>query len=86
MVGKGSCGNGGAAVTARLTCCIPGCRRTTAKPFTEWICANHWRLIPKAVRQVYQRAKRRHKDQAALYRLWGRCKRIAIERNFTEVM
>lgn len=73
-------------MAARLSCCVPGCRRTTRKFYTEWICAKHWGLIPKAVRQVYQRAKRRHKDQAAIYRLWGRCKRIAIERNFTEVM
>lgn len=70
----------------RLTCCIPGCRRTTAKPFAEWICGKHWIRIPKAVRRVYQTARRRRKSPAALARLWTRCKRIATERNFTEMM
>ena len=68
----------------RLACCIPGCRRTSAMPYSEWICGKHWSLIPKARRRIYQRAKRLRKDPRALYRLWSRCKRIAIERNFTE--
>lgn len=70
----------------RLTCCIPGCRRTTGKPHTEWICGKHWTRIPKADRKVYQTAQRRRKSPAAIMRLWGRCKRIATELNFMEMM
>lgn len=66
----------------RITCLVPGCRRTHAPDFKEWICAKHWPLVPRDIRRAYARAKRRRKSQNALWRLWNRCKTAAIRENF----
>lgn len=46
----------------------------------EWICADHWRAVPRSDRAIFHRARRKHKQDNALARLWARVKRIAIER------
>lgn len=47
-----------AAVSDRIRCCVPFCRRTTGEPFREWICAKHWSMVPRTVRAVWSREKR----------------------------
>lgn len=73
-------------MTKRLACCVPFCKRTTARAeFLEWICGDHWRLVPLAERKVYGRHvkqwRRYHHadDGAAADRIWERLKRIATE-------
>lgn len=63
----------------RCVCLIEGCRRTTAIPYTQWLCPRHWSLVPKATRRAYALAKRRRKSAAAIDRLWLRARRLAIE-------
>lgn len=63
----------------RLRCSVPFCGRTTGEPFTEWVCGNHWRLVPKRLRRLYALAKRRRKPSHVLDWLWQRCKVSAIE-------
>lgn len=76
----------------RLTCCITGCHYTIGKrrlggctENTEWICAAHWRLISRAARSTFLRAKRRctarpnQNNIAAENRLWEHMKRLAHE-------
>lgn len=51
-------------MTERAACIIPGCRHTCRKlwPGHEWLCGEHWRLVPRAVRhrrQVIRAALRR---------------------------
>jgi hypothetical protein len=71
----------------RLLCIVPGCRRTTTRcEFDEWLCGEHWRLLPKPARRAYGRHVRRWRryhrasDGATATRLWGWLKRHAIER------
>ena len=65
----------------RRPCEVPGCRRTRkAEPgVLAWICADHWRAIPRERRRVYALARRRGNAQAEGW-LWPRLVRIAIER------
>jgi len=74
---------------ARITCCVPFCRRTTRndEAFVEWICGDHWKLADKPRRRVWGRVKgrwRRYGPPAAApyieHRLWASLKRQAIER------
>lgn len=75
-------------MSPRLHCCVPFCRRTTARfqPPTEWICGRHWQLVSKDKRRVYGRRKRawrryhHENDGIAADRIWSRLKREAIER------
>jgi hypothetical protein len=69
-------------MTARLTCIIPGCRRTHAPIWSEFICAKHWPLVPRPLRRAYARAKRKRKPLEVVLRLWARCKTAAIRENF----
>ena len=79
----------------RLTCAVPGCARTRGqrkgeqpiRDGEEWVCGDHWRLVPRWMRAIKARAFRRAKRvytpahvRAAL-RIWARCKREAIERS-----
>jgi hypothetical protein len=73
-------------MTDRLTCIVPGCRRTHAPIWNEFICAKHWPLVPRDMRRAYARAKRRRKPMAVLIRLWLRCKAVAIRENFTALI
>ena len=42
----------------RTRCCVIGCRRTTAKPHAEWICAKHWKTVPRQTKADYAAEKR----------------------------
>lgn len=78
----------------RMTCVVPGCRRTRGRhkgeppiePGMEWICGPHWKLVPRRIKAIRQRAARRakrlgtHNSYMALNRLWRRCVMAAIER------
>lgn len=71
----------------RLRCCVPFCRRTTARcEHEEWICGDHWRLVPKDQRRVYGRHLkrwRRYGNNAygpAAARIWRRLVSVATER------
>lgn len=76
----------------RVACLVPGCTHQRGdrkgdklEPGYEWVCADHWRLVPRLQRAVYSRAKRRWRrrmDQpsaAVCTRLWARVRAIAIE-------
>lgn len=57
----------------RIACCVPFCRRTTGKPFKEWICARHWSVVPRSLRAELTAAKRQAKKITArkpLHREW----------------
>lgn len=44
---------------ARLLCCVPFCRRTTAAgAFREWVCGKHWRLVSPRTKRWRRRADR----------------------------
>jgi hypothetical protein len=76
----------------RIGCCVPFCRRTRKNElgFSEWICGDHWREIPKPYRRTWGRLRRTLRRgyspaeipalEARRYRLWSRVKRAAIER------
>lgn len=73
-------------MTDRLSCLVPGCRRTCKPlPYREWICGKHWPLVPKQFRRAYAHAKRHHKPDVVLDRIWARCRRAAITENFTRI-
>lgn len=73
---------------ARLICAVPFCARTRGqrkgdqpiREGEEWICGDHWRLVPRRLKAISSRARRKGRPSAALGRLWARCKRAAIER------
>lgn len=74
-------------MTERLTCCVLGCRRTTGKPFKEWICAIHWKLISKTTKRRRAKLRRLAKTRGWTFRiermdnkLWERAKKEANER------
>lgn len=74
----------------RIPCVVPFCRRTTAgKAGAEWICGNHWPMVPKARRRVWGRLRKRWRRYgpeagehfpARWWRVWAALKREAIER------
>lgn len=78
----------------RTPCVVPFCRRTTKPPVVfegatvpEWICGDHWKLIPKKYRRAYGRHVRRWRRYSpatpwplTAARLWRRLRTIAIER------
>jgi len=76
----------------RVPYVVPGCARTRGDrkgdritPGMEWVCHDHWQAIPRPIRSIYSRAKRRAKRLGdhwwpAANRLWSRVKREAIER------
>ena len=66
-------------MSGRLACLVPGCRHTTARPFREWICADHWRLVDRRMKQLRRRAERRGRLAIARW-FWENIKRQAIER------
>lgn len=76
-------------MTTRIACCVPFCRRTCRndRGWAEWICGNHWRLVPKQYRRAYQRFLRHRRKPprdtvltaSAGDRLWSRVKRAAFE-------
>lgn len=66
----------------RVQCCAPGCNRTTkGGKFTEWICAAHWKLVPRQMRRAKFRLDRQYR-RLGFYpvpevygRIWRRIKR-----------
>lgn len=73
----------------RLHCVVPHCRRTRKSvrvEFSEWMCGDHWRMLPKLERKVYGRRVKQWRrfeklhDVKAADRLWSWLKRHAIER------
>lgn len=73
-------------MSERTPCCVPFCRRSTARcDFDQWMCGDHWRLVPKIKRQVYGRHMkrwRRYGDAAygaAANRIWRALVRAATE-------
>ena len=70
----------------RIPCSVPFCRRTRFNDgtFSEWVCADHWRAVPKRYRLLYTAAKRRwrsdpsEKNARRCERVWARCKSEAI--------
>lgn len=77
-------------MTARIQCCVPFCpctRKNVSAEYCEWICGDHWRLVDKARRRVWERARKRWRRfgppvsaDAISSRLWAALKRQAIER------
>lgn len=68
-------------------CCVPHCKRTTARTeYSEWVCGDHWKGLPRTRRRAYTRAKKRalasvsETDLKCADRLWHRLKATAIER------
>lgn len=68
----------------RLHCLITGCNRTSKRDHNdgdEWICAKHWRVIPKKRRRLYSLIKRRYKagkiNWHRYWRAWEKIKDIA---------
>lgn len=84
---------------ARTRCCVPFCRHSTRPGHPpllygrdEFICREHWKLIPKVRRRAFARAQLRTNgamtslsDQDIVLavqvenRLWRAMKRVAIE-------
>lgn len=69
----------------RTPCLIPGCRRTikAQPPATEWVCGQHWRLVPKRMRDIYLRARRQRRPATALNRLWRAISHEAVAQALT---
>lgn len=78
----------GQQAAGRITCCVPFCRRTRLNDqgWDEWLCGDHWRGVPRAMRRVHGRYMRRRRrgvlpnPTRAGDRVWRRLKRAAIER------
>lgn len=47
----------------RIPCAAIGCKRTVGEvsPNFWWLCPTHWALVPKSMRRVRSRIKRRNK-------------------------
>lgn len=65
-------------MTARLSCCVPFCRRTRAAGgCKEWVCGKHWSGVPAALRASYtaeKRLARRIVARKPLYREYWKMK------------
>jgi hypothetical protein len=49
----------GLQVVNRQPCIVPGCRRSTpAGKYAEWVCPAHWRRVPKAERDEFEKAQK----------------------------
>lgn len=72
-----------------LKCCIFGCRRSTSRrpEHSEWICAEHWRAIPRPTRRRHLhllKATRADPGQALICRVeaeraWMACVEAATQ-------
>ena len=76
----------------RQRCCVPFCERTRKDDgkFSEWLCAEHWRVVPADLKAAKRRVERdiRSLRRRGLWRVdafesnrdvWTRCKAAAIE-------
>lgn len=72
----------------RVQCCVPHCRRTVAAErigsHTEWICSNHWPLVPKRLRSLKIKSDRAYeRAKEVFYRLFHECDEYARSHNGT---
>lgn len=76
----------------RLNCLVPGCRRTRGQHKGErpvradevWVCGEHWRLVPRKMKAVLTRTRRKARrtgNYVPSHRIWWRCAHVAIERS-----
>lgn len=72
----------------RFPCQVPHCGKTTPADRaggTEWLCADHWKLVPARWKSTLRISARRYqKHQTSRYwrmnnRAWRRCVKRAIE-------
>lgn len=79
----------------RVRCLVPHCDRTRGDrkgdqlhPGAEWICGEHWRRVPRRLKLIRSRLRRRRARLGGKMtdvmrgiesRSWERCKRAAIE-------
>lgn len=77
-------------MTDRITCSVFGCKRWSCRKgdHDEMICRDHWRTVPKDLRGLFHRAKRRVERQptgkniASYVRFWNRCVKYAEGEQF----
>lgn len=48
----------------KSSCCVPFCRRTSRRFKEEWICGDHWKTVPTALKRF------RTKRLKLVYRAW----------------
>ena len=70
----------------RTPCLVPGCRRTCkAEGFDEWICAKHWRGVPKLLRSRKNKLWARYRRRFGTTPFWefpsGSAQRIDAARH-----
>lgn len=69
----------------RTRCVVPFCGRTCKTQPTEpglvyeWICPDHWKLVPRERKRDYTFAKRRGRDDLAR-KVWARLVRTVIDK------
>ncbi len=44
---------------ARTPCSVVFCRRTTAGQWAFWMCADHWRMVDRSLKQLRTKLRRR---------------------------
>lgn len=57
----------------RLSCCVPFCRRTrhNRDNTSEWICGDHWRLVPARLRKRKYRLFRLYRHRYGDNSFWA---------------
>jgi hypothetical protein len=65
----------------RVACLVPGCRHTRRNDagWSEWVCADHWRLLTRDEKRVWRRVKR-WGSRMVYARVWRAMRRRVIER------
>lgn len=71
----------------RVPCQVPHCGKSyeRSRGHSEWICADHWKLVPRSYRSVLRRtgkacvANLTSRNLRRNERAWKRCVRMAIE-------
>lgn len=75
--------------TLKVSCCVVGCGRhgRIAPPDDEWICADHWKLVDRELKQHYRRVRRKMNQfgrfqslERLSHKLWVQLREQAIER------
>ena len=65
----------------KSTCAVMGCPSWSRRFPGEWLCAKHWRLVPKTLKATLRRNWRRSpytmRAHRAGERLWRRAVRLA---------
>jgi len=58
-------------VTDRIQCLVPFCCRHRAVDAPEWICGDHWALVPKPFRRVHFRISRQYRKRCGNNQPWA---------------